>query len=141
MSVPLAMTEPTRDVATPDGDAVLGVLADAVFMVDGDDCLRYGNPAAEQFFDDLGSHRIFRSTLAKRSNASPHRTKAVGICRDRDEKNPSNEDLLHWNLNAGDSQRHLKNPECGSTDQGSHDRTAATFQVIATDNGCGKSRQ
>lgn len=56
MSVPLAMTEPAADVVTPDGDAILGVLADAVFMIDGDDCLRYGNPAAEQFFDAGMSH-------------------------------------------------------------------------------------
>ena len=50
MSVPLAVTESAVDVAVPNAEAILGALADAVLVIDGDDCLRYANPAAEQFF-------------------------------------------------------------------------------------------
>ena len=50
MSVPLAVTDSSADVAAPSAGAILGALADAVLVIDGDDCLRYANPAAEQFF-------------------------------------------------------------------------------------------
>ena len=61
MSVPLAVTDlPADDVApddvAPDAGAILGALADAVLVIDGDDRLRYANPAAEQFFDAGESH-------------------------------------------------------------------------------------
>ena len=61
MSVPSALPKPVSDVAAPDADAMLGALADAVFTLDGDDRLRYANPAAEQFFDAGRSHLLGRA--------------------------------------------------------------------------------
>jgi two-component system nitrogen regulation sensor histidine kinase GlnL len=56
MSVPLAVTESAVAVAVPNAEAILGALADAVLVIDGDDCLLYANPAAEQFFGAGASH-------------------------------------------------------------------------------------